>query len=197
MARSDAARALTHDLVGRARAIQSEVTGAETARRPEPEPVAPPGSDPLALFDGIVTDVRLATYTRTLFRDGHYARAVEEAFKYVNNLVKGRTGAQEDGWKLMMGAMDTANPELRLSRLRSISEIDEQEGYRHMLAGAMRGIRNPRAHENDLRDEPGVALELIAWANHLSRVVSQATRRRRRRGTPYRGTRPAAAAGLR
>ena len=40
-----------------------------------------------------------------------------------------------------------------------------------IFAGVMAGIRNPRAHEHELEDEPEVALELIILANHLMRKL--------------------------
>jgi hypothetical protein len=46
----------------------------------------------------------------------------------------------------------------------------------------MTGIRNPRAHEHNYLDEPHAALELLALANHLFRLVMQATRTRGRKG---------------
>ena len=45
-----------------------------------------------------------------------------------------------------------------------------------IFAGSMTGIRNPRAHEHDLVDEPEVALELLALANHLMRKLDAATK---------------------
>ena len=45
-----------------------------------------------------------------------------------------------------------------------------------MFAGAMTGIRNPRAHEHELKDDPKVALELLALANHLMGELGAATK---------------------
>jgi uncharacterized protein (TIGR02391 family) len=133
------------------------------------------------MFDALVSDPDLSATARTLFRDGHYARAVEEAFKFLANVVKGRANQPtRDGSDLMMHVFDLDNPVLRLNRLRSVSERNEQRGYRFILAGAMTGIRNPRAHEHSLRDEADVALEMLILANHLMRAVRRSTRVRRR-----------------
>ena len=136
----------------------------------------------MALFDTVITDTDLRVATRTLYRDGHFARAVEEAFKFLNNAVKGRANDSiHDGPRLMHHVFDEKTPVLRLSRLRRQSEIDQQVGYKFMLAGAITGIRNPRAHEHTLADEADVALEMLVIANHLMRVVRSSTRTRRRR----------------
>ena len=60
---------------------------------------------------------------------------------------------------------------LRINDLGSSSKKDEQRGYMDIFAGVMAGIRNPRAHEHELEDEPEVALELIILANHLMRKL--------------------------
>ena len=137
-----------------------------------------PGSDHLAyLFDSLVTDPELHSTTRKLYMDGHYARAVEEAFKCVNNRVKNKSGMKTiDGAALMHKVFNKDSPILRLNSLRSESHQDEQEGYRFVFAGCMAGIRNPRAHEHLLRDEPSLALEMLVIANHLTHVLARATR---------------------
>ena len=45
-----------------------------------------------------------------------------------------------------------------------------------IFAGSMTGIRNPRAHQHDLMDDPEVALELLGLANHLMRKLDAATK---------------------
>lgn len=133
-------------------------------------------------FDALVTDPDLGATCRTLYRDGHHARAVEEAFKFLANAIKGRSGEiTRDGQDLMLHVFNPDHPVLRLNDLRRVSEKDEQAGYRFMFAGAMTGIRNPRAHEHALDDQADVALEMLVMANHFMRVVRRSTRVRRRR----------------
>jgi len=180
-----------HDLLARAKALDAELAGA--GFRPPPTPPATPpvarpatqAADPMAQFDGLITDPDLNATCRSLFRDGHHARAVEEAFKFLANAVKGRSGeATRDGQDLMLHVFSLDKPVLRLNELRRVSQRDEQAGYRFILAGAMTGIRNPRAHEHTLRDQEDVALEMLVMANHLMRVVRRSTRVRRRRAAP-------------
>jgi uncharacterized protein (TIGR02391 family) len=139
------------------------------------------GATSLQTFDRVVLDPELRTTCRSLFANGHYAMSVEEAFKYVNNLVKHRTGLPADGADLMNRALSLGNPVLKLSDLKTVSQRDQQLGYMQMLAGAMTGIRNPRAHEHRYLDEPQAALELLSFANHLCRVLAGARRARGKR----------------
>src|SRR5439155_6114640 len=118
---------------------------------------------------------------RQVFLNGHYALAVEEGFKYLNNLVKRRAGLEADGAGLMSTAFSLNSPILRLSDLRTQSKRDQQLGYMQMLQSSMTGIRNPRAHEHEYLDEPRNAVELLALCNHLVRLVTNANRVRRRR----------------
>lgn len=161
------------------RAIQEEARGLGLA----PPTVAQraPSDDLAGLYDALLTSQPLRAATRQLFIDGHYAEAVEEAYKCVNNTVKKRSGSQRDGTALMFHVLNKDKPVLKLSDLRTSTEVDEQEGYAFIFAGCMLGIRNPRAHTHDLKDEPKAALEMLAWANHLMRVIGRAKRTRQRR----------------
>lgn len=144
-----------------------------------PSPCRKRISDPKELFDQLVTEVELINCCRQLFMDGHYARAVEEAYKCLNNFIKDRTKSSEDGSSLMQSVFSPNSPKLKINRFRSQSHRDEQLGYMQIYAGCMTGIRNPRVHEHTYKDEPDEALELITLANHLMRRARLATRTRR------------------
>ncbi len=130
-----------------------------------------------ALLDQIVTNESLREASCKLFTDGHYARTVEEAFKCLNNAVKDKSGHFNlDGDKLMRTVFSANSPILKINDFKSNSEKDEQRGYMDIYAGVMTGIRNPRAHEHRLADQPNVALELLVLANHLMRRLDGAAR---------------------
>ena len=108
--------------------------------------------------------------TEKLFKDGHHARAVEEAYKLLDNTVKVKAGLQQTdltGAKLMQTAFSPNKPLLRLNECVSTSEQNEQSGYMQILAGCMVGIRNPRAHDSDWEDTEERSLQLLSFANHL------------------------------
>jgi uncharacterized protein (TIGR02391 family) len=141
-----------------------------------------PVDEPNALLDAIVTEPELRDVVRKVFLDGHYALAVEEGFKYVNNLVKRRTGSTADGAGLMTTAFSVSAPLLRLpTALKTESQKNQQQGYMHIFQGSMIGIRNPRAHEHKYLDDPRNALELLGLCNHLVRVTRNATRTRKKK----------------
>lgn len=130
----------------------------------------PTGINQKDAFSQMITDIGLRKHTEKLFRDGHHARAVEEAFKYLDNIVKRTAQIKENkltGAPLMNRTFSASAPILKLNAGISQSEQDEQSGYMQILAGSMIGIRNPRAHESDWEDTESHALELLTLANHL------------------------------
>ena len=130
----------------------------------------------LVQFDIRVTDAGLHRSCRSLFISGHYAEAVRMAFTYFDNMVREKSGqAEKDGADLMRFVFSAKKPVLKLNALIDRSELNEQEGYMHMFAGAMTGIRNPRSHEHELVDGPDEALELLGMANHFMRMLNKAT----------------------
>lgn len=127
------------------------------------------------MFDEVISNDLLRGTTRRLFMTGHYAQAVEEAFKCVDNYVKSRSNRNDlSGSKLMSAVFNPTNPVLKLNSLVTQSEKDEQNGYMQLFVGCMIGIRNPRAHEHGFQDEAHEALELIVLAQHLLRVAQEA-----------------------
>ncbi len=141
--------------------------------------VGPPGGVPEArdCLEELVTDEQIRQASGPLFRDRYYARAVEEAFKCLNNAVKDKSGLTNgDGAGLMQTVFSAQSPILMLNAFQSRSDRDEQLGYMQIFAGSMTGIRNPRAHDHELTDAPDAALELLVLANHLMRKLNAATK---------------------
>ena len=103
------------------------------------------------------------------FNAGFYADAVEAALKEINLQVKTKCKDRhqnKDGKGLMTIAFSANNPVLKFEPSSSYSDFDIQDGYMHMFAGAMQGIRNPKAHENDVIDKAD-ALRKLAFASML------------------------------
>jgi uncharacterized protein (TIGR02391 family) len=147
--------------------------------RPSPKDIIPKLEDFVELYDILVKSKAIRDATRKLFVDRHYARAVEEAYKCLDNVVRDKSGLSISGKDLMDKAFSEKNPILKLNALKTTSERDEQIGYMLIFGGCMTGIRNPRAHEHQLWDSPDVALEMLVWANHLMGMIGKAKRVRK------------------
>lgn len=105
------------------------------------------------------------------FESEQYADAVEAAFKEINTRVKNmyleKNGETKDGADLMFSAFHANNPVLCFDFSTSpFSKDDIQKGYMHMFAGAMMGIRNPKAHANEMITKED-ALRKLAFASML------------------------------
>lgn len=128
-------------------------------------------------YDDIVKDNELRGKTEKLFRDGHYTETVEAAIKFLENLVKQRVGLIDDnisGVSLMNKVFSANAPLLLINNNQSISEKDEQNGYRSILSGCMQGIRNPRVHEVDWKDSRFDAIRLLAFIDYLVERIKNA-----------------------
>jgi uncharacterized protein (TIGR02391 family) len=125
---------------------------------------------------GLDLHPELARTVVTLFNDGHYSNAVEDACKILDGLVKIRSGRDDlSGTDLMQTVFSPKNPILKFNDLRTETDRSEQQGMMFLFAGAMLALRNPRAH-GILQDEPDTALEYIGLVNLLARALDRSTR---------------------
>ena len=119
--------------------------------------------------------VEIKKVSENLFNDGHYAPAIEEAFKKVINLVKKKSGRNDlDGYSLMSTVFSPQHPILKFNRLIDKSDRDEQQGWMHLYQGAVLGIRNVKAHKNIIQKNKQKTFEHLAFASLLCRKLDEA-----------------------
>ena len=126
---------------------------------------------PIQLFDAMRFHQTVIDSSKELFEDGHYRDAIYRAFVEVNNFVKRKSKSSRDGKALMSTVFSPNSPIIKLNSLETQSARDEQEGFMHLFIGAMQGIRNPKAHENILQNDPYIALELMGLASLLIKTI--------------------------
>jgi len=114
---------------------------------------------------------------RNRFEDEYYADAVESAFKEINRrvkeIVKDKTGEELDGANLMNKAFSLEKPMIVLDDLSTETGKNIQKGYMQIFAGAMTGIRNPKAHEN-IKISKEKAIHFIFLASLLMYKLDEA-----------------------
>lgn len=72
----------------------------------------------------------------------------------------------------MMAAFSETTPKIKLNDLGTMSEKDEQRGFRYIFAGSMAGIRNPRGH--DIKSDPiDLCLDHLSVASVLLRTFEK------------------------
>ena len=113
------------------------------------------------------------------FNQGFYADAVESAMKEVNSRIKRiyrrYRGEEKDGQDLMRKTFSPSNPLLIFEGLDTESGKNVQEGYMQIFAGAIQGIRNPKAHENTYISRED-AIKRLILASLLMEKVDEAIR---------------------
>lgn len=130
----------------------------------------------LKAYEGLELHPEIERAIGNLYRDGHYANAVEDATKALNALVRMRSGIEDkDGITLMETVYSPKNPILKFNKLTDTSDINEQKGFMMMLSGAVAGLRNPRAHKI-IKDDPEMALEFIAYVSLLAKLVDKSSK---------------------
>lgn len=137
---------------------------------------------------GVITpldrDSRIASLHATIrqvadrYLESHMEVAIFEAFKAVNNRVKEITGLNADGADLMARAFGDErdpNPPIRLADVSKESGRNIQSGFRFIFMGAVRGIRNPDAHELFEPVSEEEAFEELSLASMLMRRLDDAS----------------------
>ena len=119
---------------------------------------------------------RVATLARPRFEAGFFGDAVEASYKEVNDaakrIVRDHVGRELDGAKLMYAAFSPDKPLIRLTAFETDTDRNIQQGYMQIMAGAMTGIRNPKAHGN-LNPGSSRALHLICLASLLMHQIDE------------------------
>jgi uncharacterized protein (TIGR02391 family) len=97
----------------------------------------------LRAYQGLALHAEIPRAASDLYRDGHYANAVEASVKALNALVRLGSGLELDGTKLMERAFSPSNPILKFNDLSDQSDRDEQLGFMKMFSGAVSGLQIP------------------------------------------------------
>jgi len=128
----------------------------------------------LKAYEGLELHQAIERASGQLFRDGHYANAIEDGVKALNAIVRLNSGVEDkDGSALMESVFSPNNPILKFNNLADASDKDEQKGFMMMFSGAVAGLRNPRAHKI-IKDTPEMALEFIGFISMLASLADKA-----------------------
>jgi uncharacterized protein (TIGR02391 family) len=111
--------------------------------------------------------------SKELFSKGFYSQAIFEVCKLLNKRVQELSKSNKDGKALMLEVFSVNNPILKISENITQSEKDEQEGFMHLFAGLMHGIRNPKGHELINLKDPFRALEYLGFISLLFRRLDE------------------------
>lgn len=123
----------------------------------------------------------IKSVSKSLYDDGHPAESAENAFKEINSRVKRLFALKcpnkkvPDGATVMTTVFSDNAPLIEFGERISESGQNIQKGFMMMLAGAMTGLRNPKAHENLTISEED-AMRQLMFASMLMYKIDDAVR---------------------
>jgi uncharacterized protein (TIGR02391 family) len=128
------------------------------------------------LYEALRLHSTVRRVSESLFKTGHYAQAIFEAFKCIEVMVREKSGITDrDGQALMAHVLNESEPILRLNPLHTTSEKNEQIGFKFIFMGCMTGVRNPKAHDIVKQRDPYRTLEYLSLASLLAKRVNDST----------------------
>jgi uncharacterized protein (TIGR02391 family) len=111
--------------------------------------------------------------SKSPFGTKHYAQAIFEAFKAVDNFVKDKTELLLYGKDLMAQVFNEDSPVIKLNELKTKSHQAKQADFKFIFMGSMLGIRNPEAHDDIIQTDPHRTLKYLGLASLLINTADQ------------------------
>jgi len=102
----------------------------------------------------------------------NYSHAVFDAFQYMSQVIREKSGLDGDGEKLVGAAFGGKTPLLRINKLQTETERDAQQGLVQILIGMYKGIRNPIVHEQ-IEDTKNTADAIIYFIDYLLSIIDK------------------------
>jgi uncharacterized protein (TIGR02391 family) len=113
---------------------------------------------------------------RANYEKRNFSGAILDAFYFLSELLRNKSGLEGDGASLIGQAFGGAAPKIKLNRLQTESEQNVQRGMEQLLRGFYQCIRNPRSHDK-VSDSEDDAQTLIMFVGYLVRQIDQAKAR--------------------
>lgn len=109
---------------------------------------------------------------QSTYESGNYSHAIVDAMHYLSNVLRDKTGVDGDGKSLVGQALGGDSPRLRINKLQTETEKNEQQGIESILRGMYQAIRNPRSHEQ-IEDKQETADAIIYFINYLLSIIER------------------------
>lgn len=125
---------------------------------------------------------QISKVSQSLFEDGHYANAAEDAFIEINDrvkkifiLVNPNAAKIPDGQAAMTTVFSDNNPLVEFCDRSTDTGANTQKGFMQMLIGAMSALRNPKAHAN-IEISKADATRQLMFASMLMYKIDEAVK---------------------
>lgn len=117
---------------------------------------------------------RLWNYIKRSYLSDNYSTAILDAIQFVGDLIREKSGLDNDGLQLIGGALGGENPKIKLNNLISETDKNFQKGMENIFRGLYSAYRNPRSHSK-VEDSEIEAFEVITFVNHLLKIIDKST----------------------
>jgi uncharacterized protein (TIGR02391 family) len=117
-------------------------------------------------------DERLWQAIQNTYESRNFTGAILDSIYFLSDLIRQKTGLSSDGVALIGQALGGKSPKLKVNKLQSESDWNEQTGLEQLLRGLYQCVRNPRSHEKHV-DTPEDADAIILFVNLLVHKVDQ------------------------
>jgi uncharacterized protein (TIGR02391 family) len=105
------------------------------------------------------------------YEAGNYKNAILDAMHYLTKVLREKTGLDSDGTTLVGQSLGGDPPKLKINKLQTESERDEQKGIMQIVLGLYTGIRNPRSHEQ-IVDTKYEADPIIYFVDYITKIIN-------------------------
>ena len=117
-------------------------------------------------------DERIWTAVSRSYESGEYAAAISDAFYFLSDLIRGKSGLDSDGAALIGAAFGGDKPIIKVNAFQTETDKSEQKGIEQVLRGLYLGFRNPRSHEKRT-DTSATADAVISFISFLSGLIDR------------------------
>lgn len=114
---------------------------------------------------------RLWEAVRASLEARNFTGAILDGIHLLSDVIRERSGLEGDGVSLVGAAFGGSSPKLKVNRMQTESEQNEQRGVEALLRGLYQAIRNPRSHGTH-RDDERDADAILLFVDYLLRVVA-------------------------
>lgn len=115
---------------------------------------------------------RLWNFIKRSYNSEDYKNAILDSIQFIGDIIRDKSGLDNDGNQLIGKAFGGTNPKIRLNKLKTESEKNIQKGVESILRGIYSAYRNPRSHSK-INDSEQDAFEIIIFINHLLKLIDK------------------------
>jgi len=117
-------------------------------------------------------DNRLWMAIKSNFESRQFSGVILDSTYFLNDLIREKSGLESDGVSLVGNAFGGVEPLLKVNKMQTESEKNEQKGLEQILRGIITAIRNPRSHQK-YNDSQSDAEAVIIFIDYLINVIDR------------------------